>query len=215
MTYAPDVEIFKKKKENTEEILNSLKKGSTWNTPTKSVKESSAHYATQCSGGLQQHIANTIHYLLSDNNTDLNLYEKAIIELMFLHGLRITEALNITYRDINSNLQIKIRGLKGSSDRYVQSINFIKFWQYVRESKIVFVKSFNRYYFYRLFRKKGISFYLGNNKKESVTHLLRYNYVLLLLTDNVEVDVIQSVLGHKKLSSTLHYINNLQNEKKT
>lgn len=176
----------------------------------KSVLTPSAQIAELFQFRNLQGINETVQRLLSNVNSGLSITEKAIIELQFLYGIRITEALRITPSDINSSGQIRIRGIKGSNDRIVYPVKFSYFWLSVKENNFFIPSSYNRFYFYRLYRKKGIYFLNESNKKESVTHALRYLYISSLIQQGLDQEQIRNLIGHKSIKSTIHYVDNLR-----
>lgn len=195
---------------NADSVLNFDKKAvHTDKKSVKSVKKVSAQNIELCELRDLTVLGQTIRRMLDPANTQIAAYEKAVIELQFLYGLRIAEVLAITYADVTVLGHIKVKGLKGSGDRIVYPVSFREFWQKVRMSKLTFSKGYNRWYFYRLYKKFGVYEILGNNKKMSVTHVLRYNYILSLLNSGMNTIEIQEVIGHKQLESTLHYVNKL------
>jgi len=182
---------------------------------TKSVSSPLAPIAELCEDWNEVIVPIDVSSLLSNSKSDLTSFDRAVLELQFLYGLRISEVLNITPSDISPQGLIKIRGLKGSESRIIYAVMFKAFWQLMRVNNWMIPKSYNRFYFYRLYKKKGIYEVFGNNSKKSVTHFLRYNYLLSLLQQNMKIEEIQLILGHKSIRSTIHYVENLKATKRT
>lgn len=142
-------------------------------------------------------------YILKNSN-DNNIVT-AVLSLMHYHGLRITEVLNIRPYDVLRSNRIRIKGLKHSNDRIVYIMSHGRFWASYGVSTSFLSDTYSRYYFYREFKKLGFYSRFGSNKKYSVTHLMRHNYVLSLKESDIETNLIQTTIGHKSINSTKHY----------
>lgn len=142
----------------------------------------------------------------------LSEHERALILLQFDSGLRVSELLRITFRDINEFGYIFVKGLKGSSDRIVISSDNLLYWLNLRARKIEFPVSINRFYYYRLLKRIGIIELLSTHQHSSVTHLLRYFVVYRMLSGGGSIEAVQHYLGHKSVNSTIHYLNQLKYE---
>lgn len=180
----------------------------------KSVKKPFAQSLAMCEVPKLSQLKNTLNNILDKRNTQLGIYEKAIIELQFLYGLRISEALNIHYSDVLFNGSIKIKGIKGSENRIVYPVQFRDFWIHLHNSSATIPASYNRFYFYRIYKKFGISGIMGSNTNTSVTHYLRYMFVKQLVDSGQDFQQIKHILGHKSIKSTIHYLNNLNENTK-
>lgn len=174
--------------------------------PSSSVKSSNAQIPDLCYPGNLSALDLSVDHLLSHHCKELGTYEKAILELQVLYGLRITEALNIRYSDITSLGAIHVKGLKGSMDRLVYPVNYRNFWLVFSSNRVILSRGYNRYYFYRLYKKLGVYSIVSGNKNSSVTHLLRYQYIISLMKQNLELEEIRQLIGHKSIKSTLHYV---------
>lgn len=197
--------------DNTQKVLSEIKRGRDFNKrPNNSVLSPSAQITALCElPGVNDLVANITRLLAAGNNS-LTSYEKAILELQFLYGLRISEVLNITYSDIKYNGSILVKGLKGSNDRIVVPVKFMVYWINFKKHKLVISKSFNRFYFYRLYKKKGVYDSLFSKSNKSVTHIMRYNYIIQLIKTGENIEQIQQLIGHKSINSTIYYVNSLK-----
>ena len=180
----------------------------------KSVKSLLAHSDSLCENRKLQDLQFILGRHISVSNHNLPAYVKSIIELQFLFGLRISEALQIDHSQVMFNGAINIRGLKGSNDRFVYPVKYRDFWLQVKRSNSSPGQYYNRFYFYRLYKKIGISGLLSFNKNHSVTHYMRYMYVLQLLKETDNVESIKNLLGHKSIKSTMHYIEKLNGKER-
>lgn len=139
-------------------------------------------------------------------NDKLPLVLRAVIELQFLHGLRISEVLNITASDITRNGRIRIKGLKGSFDRFVLSSNFIEFWTCSGIPLLPLCRCYSRFYFYREYKKLCIGARFGNSHNNSVTHWFRHAVALDSIETFHSINDTKIVLGHKNSKSTQKYV---------
>lgn len=143
---------------------------------------------------------------------------KAMLELMYSSGLRVSELVNVNIHDIDtSNCLIRIMG-KGSKERIVPlgdyAIKYIEL--YLREYREKLVKrELNDYLFLnnhgkkmtrqgffkilkQLAKEKGI-------KTEFSPHTLRHSFATHLLNGGADLRSIQEMLGHSDISTTQIY----------
>lgn len=143
--------------------------------------------------------------LLIGEKSDLGLIDKAVIEVLFLNGLRISEVLSVNSNDIMTNGLIRIKGLKGSSDRYVHTQFYSHFWINSVKKGFILNDVRSRYYYHRLFIAKGLYYKATKEEKRIVTHVYRHLYVRILKSNNISLNDLRSIIGHKSITSTLHY----------
>jgi integrase len=141
---------------------------------------------------------------LIESNT-LAIVDRIVIYLLYNHGLRISEVLNIDYRQITPNGNVHVKGLKLSQDRIVDCFMFQLELIKLRNVRIDKSFWFSRFYYYRLFKRLGLNSIFGTNTKSSVTHLFRHEKVLELKHSGVSSGTIQRYIGHKSNKSTLRY----------
>lgn len=132
----------------------------------------------------------------------------AYVVLHFQSGCRISDLLNVDYTAISNNLNISILQGKGSLPLTVQPIYHREFWQQVKRLKLKPMEPYNRFFFYRLYKRYGIVIEKGANKNAYVTHAFRKNLADdLNRIDNNELRA-QGALGHRSKSSTKRYLLN-------
>lgn len=150
---------------------------------------------------------------------------KAMLELDFATGLRVSELVNLKVSDINfSDCYLRVIG-KGKKERIVPiddtALKYVKIYiEYYRnsllknkDSEYLFISSYGtkitRQAFFKLIKseceKKGI-------KKEISPHTLRHTFASVLLKNGANIRVIQELLGHEDLKTTQIYTH-LINEK--
>lgn len=177
----------------------------------KSVSSLPAQTATQClavNEVLREDLV--VKFCALENRVQAD-FVKAITELLYVSGCRISEALNVKIGDVMENGQIRINGLKGSSNRIVQPVLYRQYWLRLKRNGTSIPTYFSRYYFYRIYKKFGIYNQISKGQCLSVTHSLRYNYINQLLLSGMEAEEIQNIIGHRSVKSTLYYISNLTN----
>lgn len=180
----------------------------------KSVKSSSAQFAGLCEGGNEISQGNFSPANNFVKNKKINIMLRAMASLQIIYGLRISETLNIMSRDVSSNYQINIKGLKGSNSRTVIAVEHRDFWDRFRQSNIKMSDCYNRYHVYRIYKQYGIYAKFGTNIKNSVTHSLRHSVIQEMKSNGIENEDIKQFIGHKSIKSTLHYVNGKENTKK-
>jgi len=155
---------------------------------------------------------------LSDKHELIKVRDKAIIMLFFTSGLRLEEMTSLVLGDIDlDNNSIKVLG-KGEKERYS---NFDKFTNELIIKYLAKIKKYpllksniNNNLFVdkdnKSLSRNNIQYIVMNNLKglslsSYGPHTLRHSFATHLLNKGVEISVIQSLLGHAKLSSTQIY----------
>ncbi|MBN2284388.1 MAG: tyrosine recombinase XerC [Deltaproteobacteria bacterium] len=145
------------------------------------------------------------------------LRDRAIIELMYSSGVRVSELTGLNDGDVNSRQQVmKIRG-KGKKERIVpvgnHALAAIDAYQAKRkelfgatEEAPLFVNSRGGRLSTRSVRRIIDKYILqsGVNRKIS-PHVLRHTFATHLLDAGADMRVIQELLGHESLSTTQKY----------
>lgn len=141
-----------------------------------------------------------------------NLKHRAIISTIYSCGLRISEAVNLEIKDIDSSaMTVKIVNAKGKNDRYVMLSP--KLLELLREyfieykpNKYLFAGQFGDSYSVRSIQQifnKAVK--LAGIKKRVTVHSLRHSFASHLLDNGTDIRFIQELLGHKHLSTTQIY----------
>jgi len=178
--------------------------------PSNSVLTPTAQFTTLCDNRITQFVELIESSVIASNKFNLSEYERALIELQFLFGLRVSEVLSIKHSDIDSAGFIRVQGLKGSNNRTVVSVSFKQYWLRVRSLQIELSYLANRFYYYRLLKRIGCYHYVSTQVTDKVTHLFRYAVVYRMLKSGASLIDVQQFLGHRSIESTQHYLNNLQ-----
>ena len=171
----------------------------------KSVIKPSAQSPVLCKESSFQSLS--LDPFMSDvvNTSMLSVSDKAVIELLYYFGLRISEVLNIKKSDITHLCHIMIHASKNSKDRIVQPFIFRQFWLNATPAILPLGDTYSRFYFYRLFRKLGYHYRFGDNKKFSVTHFFRHQLILSFKSAGFSDEVITQFISHKSFDSLTYY----------
>jgi len=147
-------------------------------------------------------------------NSTPNIKYKAIFSLIYSSGLRISEAVKIKIKDINSkDMRIFIRDGKGGKDRYTilskTTLKILKeYWKVYRPTEWLFPNRYSR----KPMNRRSINrvfIQIKNNIRinNAVTvHTLRHSFATHLLEGGVDIRKIQVLLGHSSIRSTLIYL---------
>ena len=143
---------------------------------------------------------------------------KAMLELLYATGMRISEMLNLQLSNINEDDAIvKVVG-KGSKERIIPlsdiTIKYLK--MYIEEYRKYILKTKQSEYLFVNYNGSRMSrqgFFkilknlcdLSGIKKEISPHILRHSFATHLLNNGADLRVIQELLGHENISTTEIY----------
>lgn len=145
--------------------------------------------------------------------------DKAILEVLYGTGMRVSEAVNLKLRDINFEVGfLKCKG-KGQKERIVpfgdKAKTAIK--RYLKEARPKFIlkkRDVPEIFLSRLGRPisrvsiwKMIKTYTrkANIKKNITPHTLRHSFATHMLEGGADLRVVQELLGHADISTTQVY----------
>ena len=161
-----------------------------------------------------------IEALLSapDIKTSSGLRDKAMLELLYACGLRVSELVNILLTELSmTEGVIRVTG-KGSKTRLVpmgeEAVDCIK--KYINEgrkdilkqqtSKYLFITirggAMTRQAFWHLIKRYSI---IAKIKKPMSPHILRHAFATHLINHGADLRVVQMLLGHSDISTTQIY----------
>lgn len=158
-----------------------------------------------------------------DLNTPIGLRDRAIMEVLYASGIRVSELVSIKINDIDLDLgTINVTG-KGNKERIVPigsfAIEAIKNYY-----KSGFLEDKGEYLFYGLRGKplgdRSVRALLDTYiKKVSTTlnispHTFRHSFATHLLERGSDLRVVQTFLGHESLSTTQIYTHITKNQLK-
>ena len=146
-------------------------------------------------------------------DTTKNLKHEALYAIAYSSGVRLSELCKLKIRDIDSDrMQIRVENGKGRKDRY--TILSKRALEILRE-------------YFKKYRPVGYLFY-GHDKKKAICggtvqkalkksiknagiikaahfHTFRHTFATHLLEQNVNIKVIQVLLGHTSIRTTMIY----------
>ena len=153
-----------------------------------------------------------------DVETNAGLRDKAMLELLYACGLRVSELVNILLTELSmTEGVIRVTG-KGNKTRLVpmgeEAVDWIK--KYIDESrnnilkqrvsKYLFItirgSAMTRQAFWYLIKRYSI---IANIKKPMSPHIMRHAFATHLLNHGADLRVVQMLLGHSDISTTQIY----------
>lgn len=153
----------------------------------------------------------------ADVNTALGLRDRAMLEVLYACGLRVTELINLRIDLINLNQgYLRVLG-KGNKERLVPLGQIAGEWieKYIQDARPQLYKTATDYLF--LTQHGGImsrqNFWyaikryalLAGIQTELSPHTLRHAFATHLLNHGADLRVVQMLLGHSDLSTTQIY----------
>ena len=134
--------------------------------------------------------------------------------LMYTCGLRVSEAVHLRVRDIDSQRMVLwVRKGKGGKDRSVPLPSYTLaqlrvYWLKYKPKKWLFPSEHSISAITKSCVQRCLTATLrrSNIRKNVNCHTMRHSYATHLVEAGVHLRMIQSLLGHKSLSSTFIYI---------
>lgn len=149
--------------------------------------------------------------------TKYDYRNKAMLELMYGSGLRVSELISLTMRNIDLENDI-VRCLgKGSKERIVPINDYSMYYLklYIDKRNLFLINGFNDYLFLNNhgkqitrqgFFKNLKKILLEKGIKKNVTpHTLRHSFATHMLSGGADLRSIQILLGHSDISTTKIY----------
>jgi len=153
-----------------------------------------------------------------DIHTNIGLRDKAMLELLYASGLRVSELVSLQMSQINLAAGVvKVLG-KGSKERLVPMGEVAQHWlqNYIKTARAGLLKEgasgvlfpsnrgqcMTRQTFWHRIKQHGITAAID---KPLSPHVLRHAFATHLLNHGADLRVIQMLLGHSDLSTTQIY----------
>mgnify|MGYP001311517307 FL=1 len=141
---------------------------------------------------------------------DKDIRDKAILELMYSSGLRVSEVSDLTLNDIKKNRSIKVIG-KGNKERVLpltsrayEAIN-----SYIKYSRKIFINQKSYSYIFLGVRGGKLSDReirrIVKLRVGTFPHSLRHTFATHLLDGGADLRIVQELLGHNDPSTTQIY----------
>jgi integrase/recombinase XerD len=142
-----------------------------------------------------------------------NMKHRVLLMTIYSAGLRIGEACRLKIKDIDSGrMRLIVRDGKGHKDREV----------ILSRKLLVVLREYFGFYQPEVYlfngRTPGMPYSISSTKqvfgralraskinKKACTHTLRHSYATHLMDKGIDVRIIQSLLGHKSISTTMLY----------
>lgn len=165
--------------------------------------------------------AKEVEQLISapDTNTNHGIRDRAILELMYATGLRVSELTNLKISELHLELGFLQTVGKGNKERLVPMGEEAVYWvkKYFDEvypvyaknkqnSQILFLtqrgQQFTRQGIWKNLKKYVVS---SGIKADVSPHMLRHSFATHLLEHGADLRLVQELLGHADISTTQIY----------
>ena len=156
--------------------------------------------------------ANYINELLDSlpSKDPKDIRDKAILELMYSSGLRVSEVSNLSIKNIKNNKSIKVLG-KGSKERVlpITSRAYDVINKYIEHSRTIFVNEKSDSFLFLGVRGGQLSDReirrIVKLRVGTFPHSLRHTFATHLLDGGADLRIVQELLGHNDPSTTQIY----------
>ena len=143
-------------------------------------------------------------------SSEKDIRDKAILELMYSSGLRVSEVSNLTSNSINKNNSIRVLG-KGSKERVLPMTKraYLSTKKYIETSRPKFENDKSKNYLFLGVRggqlsdreiRRIVKFRTG-----TFPHSIRHTFATHLLEGGADLRIVQELLGHNDPSTTQIY----------
>ena len=143
-------------------------------------------------------------------SSEKDIRDKAILELMYSSGLRVSEVSNLTSNSINKNNSIRVLG-KGSKERVLPMTKraYVSTKKYIETSRPKFENDKSKNYLFLGVRggqlsdreiRRIVKFRTG-----TFPHSIRHTFATHLLEGGADLRIVQELLGHNDPSTTQIY----------
>lgn len=154
-------------------------------------------------------------FLVPDTSAETGLRDRAIMELMYSSGLRVSEAVSINVRDLDLEAGILTTTGKGSKTRRVpvgsSAVEWVRSYLALRQKKEnieisnLFVTQAGN-----PMTRQGIYTLVAENAEKAglqdvSPHTLRHSFATHLVQNRADIRSVQQMLGHADISTTQIY----------
>ena len=145
------------------------------------------------------------------------LRDKAMLELMYATGIRVSELISLNIGDVNFQSE-NIRCFSKNRERFIPMYPYaVKILQdYVQRVRPILIsvssedalfvnmkgERMSRQGFWKIVKSYQIK---ANIRKEITPHMLRHSFAAHLLENGADLKSVQKMLGHSDISSTMFY----------
>lgn len=153
-------------------------------------------------------------------NDTLAVRNRALLEVLYGTGIRVSECRNLKIEDIDFDLGVMLIKGKGNKERFVPfgHCASLALEEYLEDSREKLMSKYHEKHPYVFVNRlgaqitaEGIAYILNQLiKKTSLTtkispHMLRHTFATHLLNNGADMRSVQELLGHSSLSSTQVY----------
>lgn len=153
-------------------------------------------------------------------NDTLAVRNRALLEVLYGTGIRVSECRNLKIEDIDFDLGVMLIKGKGNKERFVPfgHCASLALEEYLEDSREKLMNKYHEKHPYVFVNRlgaqitaEGIAYILNQLiKKTSLTtkispHMLRHTFATHLLNNGADMRSVQELLGHSSLSSTQVY----------
>lgn len=148
----------------------------------------------------------------------LTVRNKAMFELFYATGMRVSEVSNLTLKQIDFDVQMILVHGKGNKDRYVPFGDYAKacLLRYLNEARRLFNPDDDNHYVFldnrgHQLTSRGIEYIMrkvfqkGGLSANVHPHELRHTFATQMLNNGADLRSVQELLGHESLSTTQIY----------
>ena len=132
--------------------------------------------------------------------------EKYLICILIRNGLRISEITHCQNIKLIGNQLLSVWQKKTKTIRTANVVDFQQLTKYLFINGNLTVWNRDRYYYYRVFKRLGISELLIGRQHKSVTHLPRHKIATEIYNETNSIELVTAQLGHKSTRSASHYL---------
>ncbi|HEX4496939.1 MAG TPA: site-specific tyrosine recombinase XerD [Thermoanaerobaculia bacterium] len=152
-----------------------------------------------------------------DVATPLGMRDRAMFELLYATGLRVSELVGLTLPQLRLDVGFLIAFGKGSKERVVPVGEQAEYWvqRYLRDVRpglaqgrhqVIFANKsgdpLSRVGFWMIIKKYGLK---AGLRTEISPHVLRHSFATHLLEHGADLRAVQTMLGHSDISTTQIY----------
>ena len=152
--------------------------------------------------------------------------DKAMLEILYATGIKVTELINLSIEDFNPQLSF-IRCGMGDKERFIPiyPIAAKAVMTYIEKARKLFIagtdekalfvnvsgERMSRQGFWKILKAYAVD---AKIKKTITPHTLRHSFAAHLLENGADIHEIQVILGHSDITSTLRYAQFLKDKMK-
>lgn len=152
-----------------------------------------------------------------NGNTPKDIRDKAMLELLYATGMRVSELIGLKVKDVNLALDI-IQCHDDNKERIIPFTNETRaaLENYLKNARDVLCKDDQDYLFTNCqgspMTRQGfwkiIKYYAAKAgiKKDITPHTIRHSFAMHLVNNGADLKAVQEMLGHSDISTTQIYI---------